>query len=85
MCVFICMCSCVRESLFCVYVCFFCVSQDLDVEDGVEEEVVAGVVGIATRVHVGPQQNAKDTYRNWQTSVPWYLYIELREESIGCF
>ncbi len=31
-------------------------------EDGVEEEVVAAVVSVATRVHRGPQQDAKDTY-----------------------
>ena len=52
---------CVRESVLCVCIYICDVSQDLDVEDGVEEEVVAGVVRIASRVHVGPQQNAKDT------------------------
>ena len=53
--------------------CVFCVPQDLDVEDGVEEEVVAGVEGIATSVHVRPQQNAKDTYRIAKRQCPGIL------------
>jgi len=70
-CVQMCVFMCERESVLCV--CVFCVSQDLDVEDGVEEEVVAGVEGIATSVHVRPQQNAKDTYRIAKRQCPGIL------------